>query len=270
MNFDQTNRWGADGNIVISDTTYGSRFRMGRHSHPELCISLIIQGEVAEAVSGRQERAGACWVGIKPPDTDHSDEFIGDRTRTLKLRIAPGYRDGLGDFSSAGRTWQWFRGGPIARAMLRTLSSFQSTDANDDTWIEERALDVIGALIGDERLALDGRSVPAWVMAAREEVIARANSGVQATAIAAIVGVHPVSLARAFRRSFGESISECVRRIRVERACSLLATTPESISRIAASAGFADQSHLTRCLNEELGTTPLAFRRFAASAPVMS
>jgi AraC family transcriptional regulator len=101
---------------------------------------------------------------------------------------------------------------------------------------------------------------PDWLRAARAQILDRPFEGVRTAGIAAAVGRHPVSLARAFRRHYGESISECVRRRRVELALSLLAHTRKPLTDIAAEVGCADQSHLTRLLREETGVTPHRLR----------
>ena len=50
-------------------------------------------------------------------------------------------------------------------------------------------------------------------------------------------------------------------RQRVRRAGEMLERTDESISVIAASCGFADQSHLTRVFHAMVGSSPAAWRR---------
>ena len=74
-------------------------------------------------------------------------------------------------------------------------------------------------------------------------------------------GVHPVHVARAFRRFHGVPPGTWRRRLRVRRACALLCSRGVSIAEAAAVAGFSDQSHLTRALKSVLGETPGAFRR---------
>jgi AraC family transcriptional regulator len=68
-------------------------------------------------------------------------------------------------------------------------------------------------------------------------------------------------LSCAFRRHCGETIGAHLRRCRVERVCERLIAEPErSLADLAAEAGFADQSHLTRVFRRLVGTTPGAFQ----------
>jgi AraC family transcriptional regulator len=72
--------------------------------------------------------------------------------------------------------------------------------------------------------------------------------------------VHPVYLARQFRRWFGCSITEHVGRRRVQRAAAAIATSAGSLSVISYQNGFADQPHMSRVFSREVGVTPATFR----------
>jgi PAS domain S-box-containing protein len=78
--------------------------------------------------------------------------------------------------------------------------------------------------------------------------------------LARIAGLSARSLQRKFRAVFRLSPLQYVRRVRINKASNLLVTTSMGISAVAASTGFADQSHLTREFVRCVGTTPKAFR----------
>lgn len=74
------------------------------------------------------------------------------------------------------------------------------------------------------------------------------------------VGVHPVHLATTFRRHFGSTIGEYVRRLRIDFATRQIASSEESLCNIALAAGFADQSHFSKVFRQQTGMTPGVFR----------
>jgi AraC-like DNA-binding protein len=78
--------------------------------------------------------------------------------------------------------------------------------------------------------------------------------------IAEQLGVSRYRLIRAFKRAYGLTPEDFRRQLRVERARDLLARS-EPLAAIAADAGFADQSHMTREFTRLLGLTPGAYRR---------
>jgi AraC family transcriptional regulator len=77
------------------------------------------------------------------------------------------------------------------------------------------------------------------------------------------VGVHPLHLARVFRRTYGCSVGEYVRRLRVEFACRELTRGGRSLAAIALEAGFCDQSQFCHTFKRHVGITPSQFRRQA-------
>jgi AraC family transcriptional regulator len=74
------------------------------------------------------------------------------------------------------------------------------------------------------------------------------------------VGVHPVTLAREFRRYYDCTIGELVRRERIGFACRELLKPEESIADVAVSAGFYDQSHFAKAFKRVTGMTPAGYR----------
>jgi len=95
---------------------------------------------------------------------------------------------------------------------------------------------------------------------ARELLGARALAAPSLAEVAAELDVAPVRLARAFRRAFGESPGDYVRRERIRIACERLATSDVGLAALAAELGFVDQSHFTRVFRRELGVTPGSWR----------
>jgi AraC family transcriptional regulator len=70
-----------------------------------------------------------------------------------------------------------------------------------------------------------------------------------------------VHLARAFRRHYGCTPGDYVRKLRVESACRRLATSDAPLIEVALSAGFSDQSHFRRAFRRQVRMMPGEFRR---------
>src|SRR5216683_7616016 len=67
--------------------------------------------------------------------------------------------------------------------------------------------------------------------------------------------------ARSFKHTLGESPHAYVMRRRLEKACHLMITSSESLSQIALSVGFSDQSHLCKRFKQAFGESPSNWRR---------
>lgn len=78
--------------------------------------------------------------------------------------------------------------------------------------------------------------------------------------VAALVGVHPMHLAKIFRRTYGCSMGEYVRRRRIALACRQLVVDGTTISSVAMRSGFADHAHFTRTFRRITGCTPTWYR----------
>lgn len=78
--------------------------------------------------------------------------------------------------------------------------------------------------------------------------------------LASEVERHPSHLVRAFRRRWGMTPGEYLRRVRVAQAVRLLREDDVALSTVAFSVGFADQSHMGRWVRRYTGATPGALR----------
>lgn len=106
----------------------------------------------------------------------------------------------------------------------------------------------------------DRSSTATGLRAAIEIAHERFRDGLTATDMAAAADMSTDRLERAMRRVLGISPKQYVLRIRAEHAATLLATTDETIARIAADSGYFDQSQLTRQFRAHVGQTPNRYR----------
>lgn len=86
-----------------------------------------------------------------------------------------------------------------------------------------------------------------------------AASGVEA--LAAAVGLSPRSLARRFRAATGETVVECIQRLRVARARELLEAERLSVEAVARLVGYEDVAFFRRLFRKYTGLTPSAHRQ---------
>ncbi|ANM32403.1 hypothetical protein ABI59_20870 [Acidobacteria bacterium Mor1] len=116
----------------------------------------------------------------------------------------------------------------------------------------------------DRCLAGAGRLVaPRWARGLCRRLLADSAAPVSLGSLAREYGISRSQLTRGFRRSYGCSIGEFQRRIRLERAAELLACSELPIAVIAGECGFSDQAHLCRLFRGRTGRSPGGFRREA-------
>jgi AraC family transcriptional regulator len=79
--------------------------------------------------------------------------------------------------------------------------------------------------------------------------------------VAQAVAVHPVHVARVFRRRHGCSVGEYLRALRLAEAGRLILAEGWTVAAAAYETGFADHAHLTRGFSHQFGFAPRALRK---------
>lgn len=90
-----------------------------------------------------------------------------------------------------------------------------------------------------------------------------ATEPIQVEDILEAVPIARRSLERFFQESLGRSPAEEIRRVRLERAKQLLATTDMPIPKVAKASGFGTGEYLATLMRRTLGMTPLKYRAAA-------
>src|SRR5690606_8366775 len=105
---------------------------------------------------------------------------------------------------------------------------------------------------------------PAWLRRLHDELEEAPLGSVDVAARAKEAGAHPAHASRLFRRCFANSVTEHAQAHSVRRAMAALAAGA-TLSDAALTAGFYDQSHITRVFKRVTGRTPGAHRALLAA-----
>jgi AraC family transcriptional regulator len=238
----------------VSSLRFEPGLTLSSHGHPDATIAVILAGGFAGSYRGGERDCLPRSVVVEPAGELHGNRFGSAETSILSLSVV-GDRLGPAIRSAASR-FRFVRD-PFAELIARRAAS--ELDRPDDVTplaVEAAALELIARVTR----ASSPERRPAWLGEARAILHDRYADPLSLMELSAAVGVEPERLARGFRRAFGEPIAGYLRRIRIDEAAALLATTDLPISRVAADVGFADQSHLTRWFGRYLGTTPSRYR----------
>lgn len=91
------------------------------------------------------------------------------------------------------------------------------------------------------------------------------NKNLKVEDIAKKIGFSRTHLSRKFTKELGFSISEFIRRCKLEESRNLLAYTKKSISQISSYLCFSSQSHFQKAFKSQYGLTPNEYRKNCAS-----
>jgi len=225
------------------------------HSHDDAHFVLATHGRY-ETTAWGPETEGPALV-FNPPGVIHRDRFLGAGGHFLAVSFAAEtWRDLAGQAPTAGDALRL--NGPSARACaLRLTRAILAGDA-EPVALESLGLELAAQVQAPERQA--GRR-PDWLAAAETYLADCFAQPIAVADVARAAGVHPVHLARGYRRWFGAAPGARLRARRLERAADLLMLSKAPIGEVALGAGFCDQSHLNRQFRQAYGVTPGEFAR---------
>ncbi|MEL7530304.1 MAG: AraC family transcriptional regulator [Bacteroidota bacterium] len=103
---------------------------------------------------------------------------------------------------------------------------------------------------------------PAWVNKLSALLAEQWQEELSLPQIASILGVHPVTISKYFRKYFDCTLGTYRRKLKIEKSIALIKQGGQSLSEIAHYCNFADQSHFTRNFKAQTGFLPKDFRHF--------
>ncbi len=241
----------------FTEKFYEPRLRIPRHSHELAHFCFVLEGSYDESIGQRTDERRPSAIIFYPPDVTHS-ETHREAGRHFLIEIDAWRIDSLQKRGARLQSPATMREGDDCWIAARLYREFSAPDEFSSLALEGLGLEMLA------RAARSGktseRKAPRWLAQAKEFLRADISSPASLSALASMVGVHPVHLARVFRQFEHCTIGEYVRRLRIEYACRLMTTSDAPLVDIALAAGFADQTHFSRCFKRVTGMTPGQFR----------
>jgi AraC family transcriptional regulator len=247
--------------LNLSDVAYPPSLRQPRHAHKFASFSFVMSGSYVEKFSPHSFSRKSSTVVFHPPEESHAVDFETnvrilsvefDFKRLAAIRQYSEVLDAPGSFHTENISY-------LGRKIYREL---RQPDAFSALAIEGLILEIL-AEAARRKTREDEEQFPRWLAQTRDFLHSSFADSFVVEDIAKIAGVHPVHLARVFRRKFGCTIGEYVRRLRVEFARQQISLTEMPLSEIALAAGFSDQSHLNKTFKSVFGLTPAEQRRIS-------
>lgn len=250
--------------LTISESLYPPRLKQPRHTHRLASFSFVLAGGYLENYGRRAQARQPSTVVFHPPCESHAVDFQGgarilsvqfDFERLARIRSCGSV---VLDASASSRneTVGWLG--------KRIYREFRRPDEFSWLALEGLVFEILAEASRCSRVA-DEKTSPRWFGQVKDFLHDNFSETIHLETVARIADVHPVHLARVFRRQTGGTIGEYVRRLRVEFACRRIAASTDSFTEIALAAGFADQSHFARIFKNHLGITPGEYRKCARS-----
>jgi AraC family transcriptional regulator len=248
------------GGFTLTEGVHADGTALPWHTHigPTMCF--VLHGSFTEISGGVSIACRPATFKVTPAGERHCDRFDQGDVRGLMIEVDPVRVESVRPYSRLLEERVAFQGGLLAAIAGRIHQEFRRMDQAAPLAIEGLLLELLAAGARRSEMQASGAQ-PAWLGDVIEILHSHTGSHWTLSQLAAAVQVHPVTLARAFRRAHACSVGEYVRRLRIERAAQELGGTTRSIAEIAMNAGFADQSHFSNVFRRQTGMSPSAFRR---------
>lgn len=248
--------------LTLSESVYPAGLRMPRHQHEPAYFGLVLKGGYRETLglSTKVREAAPMSAFYHPRGETHAVEFFSSNVRIFRIEISDRRQYELHEKCRIPDEPAAFQGGTMSALSLRLYREFRQRDQWSGLAIEGLTLEILAELSRRSAKSSDR----AWLESAREILEDNFIEPPTLDELAREVGVHPVHLAREFRRHFNCTIGDFCRGRRIERAGRQIASTDLPISEIALALGFYDQSHFTNTFKRYTGVTPAAYRKLCA------
>lgn len=252
------------GPFRLIEKSYSPGTVLAKHQHAREYVSFLLMGgydEVAISASCKRsphslKEQRACPSGTviwHPRDEVHADRFHVAGGLLLDMEIDHAWLDDTAQELDLFPRARMYRGGlaySLGLQLYRALA--QSTPGIEDAAIELLSLFFSGVF---------DRRPPAWFQRALGLANSIDEQRLSLVSLARETGVHPVHVARSFRRFLRCTFGDYVIKLRIRRALELLPVPEHTIADIAYLCGFADHAHLSRTFKKCTGITPSAYRR---------
>jgi len=227
-----------------------------RHQHADMHLVVLLAGHYVSDATGMPAVCVEPAVILNPPGTEHRDRFRSRDGLFLTLTMPSAALARLCDGHPIGDQPRRLPRPSLARAM-RLLPEVWHWEHASPLAIESIFTELVADAL-PQRMPPDGDKLQRVLDRLEADHAPPPTLG----ELASIADLHPVYLARAFRKRHGVAPSDYLRKRRLHKAVSLIARR-RTLARAASELGFVDESHLHRCFVAEFGMTPGAFRRLA-------
>jgi AraC family transcriptional regulator len=241
------------------EAAYAPGSRLPEHEHTDPFFTYVVRGNYVEQEGGVPRECRRGVVIFHRPNETHSNVVGPQGTASLNVEIgAEAWRELTADMVRARDIVGRALSGHAEWLALAVWREFHNDDSASALGLDETVAMLCGAI---RTSVARGEFEPhTRVDRCTEYLRSHPTATPRLAEVAQVAGVHPMHLAKLFRKRFGYSMGEFLRRQRIAWACEELARDAGTISSIAARAGFADHAHFTRTFRRIAGCSPSWYR----------
>lgn len=250
------------GALMIADVVIDDHLAYVQHSERHLVHATLAERSLSAKASAPAERRGA--LSFTPADRQRHGAVGRGRIVGLEISLDAAFMEAACE-QPLRLDWRMAFNARDDKAFVLAENLGAACRREHETLSRDVLALALARRLGKIYGGADGRRDDGWLHPkALVRVLERMHAdpiGVSLAELAREAGLGVSAFMRAFRGSLGRTPISLAIDLRLERAALALRDTDQSLSEIAAMAGFASASHLVRTFRARRGLTPAHWRR---------
>lgn len=241
-----------------------------RHYHLDFHIGFVTEGIQRHRSKGESFLLGPGRIALMPPGEIHDGASEGGGAYTLKtFRLSQALIAGMAEeISGQPRELELtsvLLEDPRLVGNLRGLhEAMQQAVGPGSLALQTQWITLLERLLRQSR-AITPESIPGSLSAlqwsrVRDYCFSHIDQRITLDDLARLCGLGRFPFLKQFKRTIGMTPHAWLLRLRLERACGLLARSGQPIIDVAHAVGFYDQSHFNRAFRQAFGVAPSRYR----------
>jgi AraC family transcriptional regulator len=248
--------------LFLAERRYPAAMFMPRHVHELARLSFVLAGAYKEEIAGRSRLCEKSMLLIHPPGEAHEVSFQGNTVRIFSVEFDEVWLKDSVFPQPVFEIMQDFESDYACHLSSKMYTEFKIMDHASIFAMEGLVFEILAQIIRKKSKRVE-KTRPVWLDRVCEILNDRFREAIKFKDIARLVDVHPIYLMREFRRFYGCTMGDYLRKLRINFVATSLTRTNTAISQIAVEAGFYDQAHCTNVFKKMTGMSPSEYRKRA-------
>lgn len=247
----------SDGYILACTTSYEQNLAAEQmHCHENPHISFVLNGGSLEKRRNQEVERLPGKITFYHSGEYHQSTKIIDSSRHINLEIEKSF---LTEYKIEESTIDKIinRNNDAKFLLLRVYKELEIADKRSAISIHMLLLDLINHSLP---FYVKGKR-PAWTIEIENIIQNKWNEYLSLNDLSTAVNLHPVTISKMFHKYYSCTLGQYMRKLKIEKALTLIKKSNHSLTEIAFECGFADQSHFIRTFKHMTGLLPQHYKK---------
>jgi AraC family transcriptional regulator len=245
--------------LLLTERVYSPGLRIGWHSHELAGLLFTLRGSSTEGFTKTRFDQTEGGVILRPAGERHWNAYCDRGAKGFSIELTADWLERDPRVGLLFDRLLFLQSGVLTLLAQRVYREWLQGDTASQIAIPALVMEMAAHLIREREARTD--VAPPWLRHVKQRLDDGFGDTPTLTELARIGEVHPTHLARQFRRHYGTTIGQYLRKRRIDAAAGMLAGSSRSLTEIALATGFSHHAHFATVFKRFTGLTPGDFRR---------